>query len=57
MLPVLKQAGVVDAGGRGLLCVFQGFYNVLAGVEIPDEIESEETGRSTYAYIGRVWQR
>lgn len=44
MLPVLKQAGVVDAGGRGLLCVFQGFYNVLAGVEIPDEIESEETG-------------
>ena len=44
MLPVLKQAGVVDAGGRGLLCVLQGFYNVLAGVEIPDEIESEETG-------------
>ncbi len=44
MLPVLKQAGVVDAGGRGLLCVFQGFYNVLAGVEIPDEIESEESG-------------
>ena len=40
----MKQAGVVDAGGRGLLCVFQGFYNVLAGVEIPDEIESEETG-------------
>lgn len=37
MLPVLKQAGVVDAGGRGLLCVFQGFYNVLAGVEIPEE--------------------
>lgn len=44
MLPVLKQAGVVDAGGRGLLCVFQGFYNVLAGVEIPDEIESEDSG-------------
>lgn len=42
MLPVLKQAGVVDAGGRGLLCVFQGFYNALAGVEIPEEIEAEE---------------
>lgn len=42
MLPVLKQAGVVDAGGRGLLCVFQGFYNVLAGVDIPEEFEDGE---------------
>ena len=33
MLPVLKQAGVVDAGGRGLLVVFQGFYHVLIGTE------------------------
>ncbi len=32
MLPVLKAAGVVDAGGKGLLFVLQGFYNVLAGV-------------------------
>lgn len=43
MLPVLKQAGVVDAGGRGLLCVFQGYYNVLAGVEIPEEVASDES--------------
>ncbi|MCX4362976.1 MAG: DAK2 domain-containing protein, partial [Clostridia bacterium] len=42
MLPVLKQAGVVDAGGRGLLCVFQGFYNVLAGIDIPEEMEEAE---------------
>lgn len=33
MLPVLKKAGVVDAGGRGLLIVFQGFYHVLLGTE------------------------
>lgn len=33
MLPVLKKAGVVDAGGRGLLVVFQGFYHVLLGTE------------------------
>ncbi|MBO5103179.1 MAG: DAK2 domain-containing protein [Clostridia bacterium] len=26
MLPVLKQAGVVDAGGRGVLDIFKGFY-------------------------------
>ena len=33
MLPVLAQAGVVDAGGRGLLIVMQGFYHVLLGTE------------------------
>ena len=36
MLPVLKKAGVVDAGGRGLLYVFQGFYLALAGKEIEE---------------------
>jgi hypothetical protein len=33
MLPVLKKAGVIDAGGRGLLIVFTGFYNVVTGKE------------------------
>lgn len=32
MLPVLKKAGVVDAGGKGLIFMFQGFNNVLKGV-------------------------
>ena len=36
MLPVLKKAGVVDAGGRGLLYVFQGFYYALIGKEIEE---------------------
>lgn len=31
MLPVLKKAGVVDAGGRGLLTVFDGMYRTLVG--------------------------
>lgn len=30
MLPVLKQAGVVDAGGKGLLYILTGAYNALA---------------------------
>ena len=34
MLPVLARAGVVDAGGRGLLTIFEGFYAVLTGEEI-----------------------
>ena len=33
MLPALKKAGVVDAGGRGLLIIFQGFCNSLMGQE------------------------
>lgn len=41
MLPVLKKAGVVDAGGRGLLIIFQGFANVLSDQEETD-IEFED---------------
>ena len=35
MLPVLKQAGVVDAGGRGLLLIYSGMNAVLMGEEVP----------------------
>ena len=31
MLPVLKEAGVVDAGGAGLIIIFRGFKKVLDG--------------------------
>lgn len=37
MLSVLKKAGVVDAGGKGLLCVLTGAYKVLAGETIEEE--------------------
>ncbi len=33
MLPVLKKAGVVDSGGRGILVIFTGFYRFLMGEE------------------------
>ena len=33
MLPVLKKAGVVDSGGRGLIVIFTGFYKALIGEE------------------------
>jgi len=35
MLPVLKKAGVVDAGGMGLMRVLEGFSMVVEGKEIP----------------------
>ncbi len=34
LLPVLKQAGVVDSGGQGLMEVLRGAYDVLCGKEI-----------------------
>lgn len=40
MLPVLKQAGVVDSGGQGLVTVLQGAYDALLGKEIDYTIES-----------------
>lgn len=33
LLPVLKKAGVVDSGGRGLIIIFTGFYKVLINDE------------------------
>lgn len=39
MLPVLKKAGVVDAGGMGLLCIFKGFLASILGEEIPTTVE------------------
>ena len=44
MLPVLKQAGVVDSGGQGLVVVLQGAYDALMGKEIDySSFESAQT--------------
>ncbi|MDO4357619.1 MAG: DAK2 domain-containing protein [Clostridia bacterium] len=37
MLPVLKQAGVVDSGGKGLMVIYAGMYAALTGE--PVEVE------------------
>ncbi|MEA5059877.1 MAG: DAK2 domain-containing protein [Candidatus Pelethousia sp.] len=36
LLPVLKEAGVVDSGGKGLLTIFRGFKMALDGEEVDD---------------------
>ena len=46
MLPVLKQAGVVDAGGQGFLIILGGWITVLAGETITSDILSE-SGKKT----------
>ncbi|MDR0314394.1 MAG: DAK2 domain-containing protein, partial [Oscillospiraceae bacterium] len=44
MLPVLKKAGVVDAGGQGLVCIFEGMRSVFVDDIM---IESEDDGVSS----------
>ncbi len=49
MLPALKQAGVVDSGGRGLLLIYQGYAAVLRGEDInmtETDMESDYTADS-----------
>lgn len=45
MLPVLKQAGVVDSGGQGLMVVLKGAYDAFLGKEI--DFSAVETGKTT----------
>mgnify|MGYP003288812761 CR=1 FL=1 len=52
MLPVLKKAGVVDAGGRGLMFIFSGFYQALTGqateVQFVDNVEKDVTSEELH---------
>ena len=52
MLPVLKKAGVVDAGGRGLMYIFSGFYKAITGemaeVEFVDNVEKDLTSEELH---------
>jgi len=60
LLPILKQAGVVDSGGKGLLCIFEGMWRFLNGealdkavtevmplsaMDLEDTMESIEPGQ------------
>lgn len=42
LLPVLKKAGVVDAGGQGLCMIFDGILSVLRDGVIVEEVKTEE---------------
>lgn len=39
MLPVLKEAGVVDAGGAGLIVIYKGFKMAIDGEEVTSELD------------------
>ncbi|MCQ6279701.1 DAK2 domain-containing protein [Bacillus sp. EB600] len=43
LLPVLKEVGVVDSGGQGLVLVYEGFFAELTGEKLPSSPESLPT--------------
>ena len=51
MNPVLKKAGVVDAGGKGYLIILEGMLRALRGEEIP-EVEEQVEEKADFAAIG-----
>lgn len=50
LLPVLKQVGVVDSGGKGLLSVYEGFLSALKGeasiAQDADELSQQAQGHA-----------
>ena len=51
MNPVLKKAGVVDAGGKGYLIILEGMLRALRGEEVP-EVEEQTEEKADFAAIG-----
>lgn len=47
MLPVLKQAGVVDSGGQGLMQVMKGAYDAFLGKEVDFTIDTDSSSVSS----------
>ncbi|MFW3652441.1 DAK2 domain-containing protein [Vagococcus fluvialis] len=45
MLPVLKEVGVVDSGGQGLVFVYEGFLESLSGKIVESEIHQPTPGQ------------
>lgn len=45
MLPVLKEAGVVDSGGQGLMVVLEGAFDAFRGKEIDLTFEASESAK------------
>lgn len=56
MLPVLKQAGVVDSGGQGLVEVLKGAYDALLGKEIDYTIEGAGEGAGSGSGFVKISQ-
>ncbi len=49
--PVLKKAGVVDAGGKGFLIILQGMLDELRGLPMPEVTETEAQEKADFANL------
>lgn len=56
MLPVLKQAGVVDSGGQGLMQVMKGAFDAFLGKEIDFTLEAPKDGAAKEGSASSVEQ-
>lgn len=63
LLPVLKEVGVVDSGGQGLMFVYQGFLESLTGEAVPMNLSNpknnkliSETYRNDYGAEAHVYE-
>lgn len=54
LLPVLKQAGVVDSGGQGLMQVLKGAYDAFLGKEIDFTISTDQNAASPKKASGNL---
>ncbi len=59
LLPVLKKAGVVDAGGKGLMIVLNGYHRALLGDEELDMVFEEnlpqtEESAADFSHLGEI---
>ena len=55
LLPVLKKAGVVDAGGQGLCLIFEGMLSVFrSGIVLEAGLSEEEKAQETAEFFRNV---
>lgn len=50
LLPVLKEVGVVDSGGKGLLVIYEGFLAALTGKTVATEIVAQDADTSEISH-------
>src|SRR5699024_4007973 len=56
LLPVLKEVGVVDSGGQGLVTSYEGFLAALKGEDLPEEIDTVDMGEMIRAEHHKIAQ-
>lgn len=51
LLPVLKEVGVVDSGGAGLLCILEGFLKAMEGHVVEPDSKALETAQAAQTSV------